>query len=94
MKTPSPPPQEIAEALAIQAFAFIAEEPERLSRFLATTGIAANEIRRAAREQGFLLGVLEHLLGDEKLLVAFADKAGIDPAAIARAAAALGGGVA
>jgi hypothetical protein len=71
--------------LAIQALAFIAEEPQRLNLFLSTTGIAPAEIRTAAREPGFLAGVLEHMLADESLLIAFADSAGIDPAAVARA---------
>ncbi len=70
--------------LAIQALAFIAEEPERLNLFLSTTGIAPAEIRTAAREPGFLAGVLEHMLADEGLLIAFADSAGIDPAAVAQ----------
>ena len=76
--------------LAIQALAFMAADPERLELFLATTGIAASEIRTAAREPGFLAGVLEHMLGDESLLVAFADGAGLDPAEIARAHNVLG----
>jgi hypothetical protein len=77
--------------LAIQALAFIAEEPERMGAFLSVTGIAPEAIREAARESDFLAGVLEHMLGDESLLIAFADSAGIDPASIARARHALGG---
>jgi Protein of unknown function (DUF3572) len=78
-----------AEMLAIQALAFIAGEPDRLKRFLDMSGIEADEIRAAAREVAFLAGVLEHMLGDESLLVAFADSAGIDPGEIARARVAL-----
>ncbi len=77
--------------LAIQALAFIAEEPERLAGFLAVTGIAADDIREAAREPNFLAGVLEHMLGNESLLIAFAQSASLDPASIARARNALGG---
>jgi hypothetical protein len=76
--------------MAIQALTFIAEEPERLDRFLAMTGLEAGQIRTAAREPGFLAGVLEHMLGDESLLIAFATSAGIDPAAVGRARDALG----
>ena len=76
--------------LAIAALAFIAEDPERLSGFLAVTGLEAAAIRGAARQPGFLAGVLEHMLGDENLLLAFADSAGIDPAGIARARAVFG----
>ena len=51
----------------------------------------AEEMRDAASEPGFLAGVLEHMLGDENLLIAFADNAAADPADIARARQALGG---
>jgi Protein of unknown function (DUF3572) len=77
--------------LAVQALSFIAEEPQSLSRFLDTSGISADEIRTAAAEPGFLAGVLAYMLADETLLRAFADRAGIDPAAVARAAGAFGG---
>jgi 2-hydroxychromene-2-carboxylate isomerase len=83
---------EAAEKQAILALAFIAEEPERLASFLTATGLEADAIRQAAQEPGFLAGVLGHILGDENLLIAFAQSAGIDPAEVARASAALGGG--
>jgi uncharacterized protein DUF3572 len=91
MKAPLRPTPEAAEMLAIQALAFIAEEPERLDRFFGLTGIELSQIRDAAHEPGFLAGVLEHMLADESLLIAFAERAGIDPAGIARARGALGG---
>ncbi len=78
--------------MRFQALAFIAEEPERLGAFLAASGIGPDAIRDAAREPGFLAGVLDHMLGDESLLLAFADSAGLNPASIARARRALGGG--
>jgi Protein of unknown function (DUF3572) len=81
---------EQAEMLAVQALAFIAEEPERMAAFLSTTGIDPGAIRDAASSPDFLAGVLEHMLGDESLLIAFADRAGIDPAAVAQARRALG----
>jgi hypothetical protein len=83
--------RETAEMLAIAALAFIAEEPERLNGFLSVTGIPLEGIREAASQTGFLAGVLEHMLGDESLLLAFADSAGIDPKDIAQARSALGG---
>ena len=83
--------QEAAETLAIQALGFLAEEPERLGAFLSITGIAQEDIRQAAREPGFLAGVLDHMLSDESLLIAFADSAGINPASVAQARRALGG---
>ena len=91
MKRRSLVSRDTAEMLAIQALAFIAEEPERLNRFLGMSGIDAEDIRAAAREPAFLAGVLEHMLGDKSLLIAFAESAGIEPGEIARARSALGG---
>ena len=45
--------RETAEALAIAALTFIAEEPERLGRFLALSGIGPESLRAAASEPGF-----------------------------------------
>jgi Protein of unknown function (DUF3572) len=81
---------EAAEALAIQALTFIAGDGERLGRFLAVTGIGPAEIREVAREQGFLVGVLDHLAADDRLLLAFSSETGIDPADVGKALATLG----
>jgi hypothetical protein len=90
MQKRPPYSQQTAEMLAVQALAFIAGDDTRLSSFIAATGIAAQSIRDAAREPNFLAGVLEHILADENLLIAFADSAGIDPAEMARAHRTLG----
>jgi uncharacterized protein DUF3572 len=82
-----------ASTLAIAALSFIAEDPERLGRFLALTGIGPESLRAAAREPGFLLGVLDHVAGDEALLLAFSDSASVDPEDIARARNVLAGDV-
>jgi len=87
---PSPVSAEAAEMLAVQALAFIAQDGERLGRFLAVTGIGPAQIRKAAKEPRFLAGVLDHVAADETLLLAFAEQAGIDPSAIARARRVLG----
>lgn len=84
-------PRDEAVALAIQGLGHLAAEPERLSRFLALTGLDPAEIRTAAREPGFLAGVLEYLAADEALLVAFASEAGVAPGAIEEARLALAG---
>jgi len=83
--------EDAASALAIAALTFIAAEPERLGRFLALSGIGPESIRAAARDPGFLLGVLDHLLGDEPLLLAFANENEIDPQDVQRARSVLAG---
>lgn len=79
-----------AESLAIQALAFIAGDSARIGPFLATTGIGPDMIRAAAREPGFLRGVLDYVAGDDDLLIAFATEADINPFDIPIARDALG----
>jgi hypothetical protein len=80
-----------AENLAIQGLTYLASDPERLSAFLAISGIGPDTIRGAAREPGFLAGVLDHIASDERLLLAFAADTGVNPADIARGRSALAG---
>lgn len=83
--------RDAAEAVAIEALGFLAAEPERLGRFLAITGIDPEAIRAAAAEPNFLAGVIEHVIGDERLLLEFAAHSQTNPAEVARASAVLGG---
>ena len=78
-----------AANLAIQALTYLAAEPERLSLFLALTGLDPASIRAAAEESGFLAGVLEYIAADEAMLLAFAAEAGLSPGEIEKARAAL-----
>lgn len=87
--TDSRPNRENAEALAIQALGFIAADPELLPRFLAITGIEASAIRHAAREPGFLAGVLQFIAAHEPTLMRFCEETGTPPRDIAVALKAL-----
>ena len=78
-----------AEALGIQALAFIASDPELLPRFLAITGIEATSIRHAAREPGFLAGVLQFIAAHEPTLLRFCEETGTPPGSISVALRAL-----
>ena len=78
-----------AEEIAGEAFGRIVADPERLSRFLALTGLDPGSIRAAAAEPGFLPSVLEHVAGDEDLLVAIAEEIDQAPETLARASALL-----
>jgi hypothetical protein len=68
-----------AVELAIKAVMYLAGEPERLSRFAGVTGFDASDARNAARQPGFLAGVLSYLLSDEAELLGFAEAEGIKP---------------
>ena len=83
--------RKIAENLAIQALGFLAADPERLGAFLAATGIGPEAIRKAAAEPSFLAGVLDHVCGDEALLLGVAEHAAIAPQEVEHAQAVLSG---
>ncbi len=79
-----------AELLAIDALTFLAGQEEPLARFLTLSGVGANNLRSAAADPAFLAGVLDHFLGEEKLLIAYAEFAGIAPERVVAARDALG----
>lgn len=81
--------REEAEAVAVSALGFVAADPELLPRFLAVTGIEASAIREAAREPGFLAGVLQFILAHEPTLLRFAEETGTPPASVGKAMRAL-----
>ncbi|AAL53900.1 hypothetical protein BMEII0658 [Brucella melitensis bv. 1 str. 16M] len=81
-----------AQGLAIEALAWLAQDKDLLPRFLALTGIEASSIRQAAREPGFLAGVLQFFLGHEPTLIRFCEETGHDPALFEKAVALLPGG--
>jgi hypothetical protein len=74
-----------AETTGLSALAFLADDPERLGRFLALTGMGPDDLRAAADSQDVLAAVLEHLLADESMLLMFAHNAGWAPERIAAA---------
>lgn len=83
---------EQAEALAIKALIWLTQEPELMSRFLTLTGIDASAIRSAAREPGFLGGVLQFLLTHEPTLLRFCEATEVEPNSVVAAARQLPGG--
>ena len=91
MSKDGPITREIGENLAVQALAFLAQDPERLGVFLSLTGIGPGEIRKAAADPAFLAGVLDHVASDEQLLRAVAAHAGVAPETVERAHLALSG---
>ena len=74
-----------AEALAIKGLGFLAEDAERLERFLVLSGLDMANLRRAASQPGFLPAILDYFSADEPLLLVFATWAEQDPEIIAKA---------
>lgn len=86
---PSPLDRDGAATLALQGLSFLAADPERLGRFLALTGCGPADLRVLAARPSFQASVLDHLMGDESLLLVFAAEVGIAPEMIAPAHALL-----
>jgi hypothetical protein len=83
---------ERAKELALLALGFLAGDEERLMRFLALTGLDRGDVADLLGESGFHLAILDHLAGDEPLLIEFASENGVTPEAVGVARRALGGG--
>ncbi|MCA3560271.1 MAG: DUF3572 domain-containing protein [Aestuariivirga sp.] len=75
---------EDAEILAINALGFLASDSERLQRFMELSGLDVAAIRVGAANPAFLGGILDHLLGDESLLLIFAGEQQLRPERIAQ----------
>jgi hypothetical protein len=80
-----------AQQIAVEGLGFLAGDSQRLERFLTLSGLNPATLRAAAGAPGFLLAVLDHIAGEETLLIGFAAAAGHDPRDIARAREILGG---
>ena len=80
-----------AETIAIQALGFLAEEPNRIGRFLSLTGMEPGTLMEGAETAAVQVALLDHLLGDESLLMVFSGHAALTPDAVAEARALLSG---
>jgi Protein of unknown function (DUF3572) len=74
-----------AEQIAVKALGLLASDPERLSRFLALTGLGPETIRGAAASPGFLGAVLDYVAGDESLLMVLVNEMDEKPETIMQA---------
>jgi hypothetical protein len=76
-------PQKIAndeaETLAVAAFSAITGDEERMSRFMAISGLRSDTIREAASSPRFFAGILDYVVSDEPLLIALATELNVKP---------------
>jgi hypothetical protein len=71
--------RDTAELIAYKAMAFVADDEDRMGRFLALSGVGPTELRTRLQEPAFQLGLLDFLLNYEPDLLAFAEHAEIEP---------------
>jgi hypothetical protein len=81
-----------ATSIGQDALIWLAGEPEALARFLSLSGLSPEMLRDRISDPDFLGFVLEFLLGDERMVLAFAAASGHRPEDPGRARVALGGG--
>jgi len=79
-----------AAPLALQALAWILQDPVRAERFLTLTGLQPDELRASLDQSSTLQAVCDFLLGHEPDLLAAAAALEIDPSAFGAAARELG----
>lgn len=80
-----------AEETAVSVFGFLAGEPEYFSRFASLTGIDLADIGDIASSRAFLTAVIDYVLADEPLLLAFCENHNCRPEAVVNAGYVLGG---
>lgn len=80
-----------AESIGLAALGFLAEEPKRIGRFLTTSGIDPGELRVRAGDADLLAALLDHILGDETLLLVFCADKRVEPERVAPARMLLAG---
>lgn len=81
-----------AETLALRALGWLAADGELLGRFLGASGAAPADLASEASDPRFLGAVLDFLLTEDALVIAFCDAAGYPYLAPLEARAALPGG--
>ena len=81
---------EAAREAALLALGYLACDEERLMRFLALTGLDRGDIADLLGDRGFHLAILDHLAGDETMLLDFAEENGVPPETVGAARRALG----
>ena len=70
---------ETATAIAISALQYLAGDDDLLNRFSGLTGILPNDMRSAAADPGFLVGVLDFFLAYEPDLLAWSAAEDMNP---------------
>jgi hypothetical protein len=71
-----------AEVIALKALTFLVSDEDRLSGFLALSGMDLQDLKEQATDINTLAGLLDHVLAHENLLVEFARSLSCRPESI------------
>ena len=69
--------RESAETIAAQALAWVAADPETINGFLSLTGLSPGELMAQAADPRILGAVLDYLMTEDRLVMAFCDAEGL-----------------
>jgi hypothetical protein len=81
-----------AETLAAQAFSWVTGDADRLNAFMNMTGAAPADVVRNITQPAFLGTVLDYILTEDALVMAFCDSVALPYTAVMQARALLPGG--
>ena len=82
---------EAPETVALNVLGFLAESPRAMERLTVQSGLDLTTIRKRAADRDFLAAVVDFLMTNEELLVAFCESRRIDPKTVQMATYQLGG---
>lgn len=82
---------EQAETIALQALAFVVKDEDLLVHFLSSSGLTPQDLKSRFREPELLGGVLDAILADDAVLLAFCNTMSLSPETLVRARRALPG---
>ena len=80
------------ETVALNALAFVAGQPDLISRFVANSGMPSDDLRESAGEPAVLCALLDFVLSNDQTTLAVSAAQGIDPQALHLARHKLGRG--
>lgn len=76
---------ETAQTIALKALGYLAADEGLMEPFLGATGLVVGDLRAGATDSAFLAGVLDYILQNEALLLAFAGASELAPETIVQA---------
>jgi hypothetical protein len=83
---------EQAETIALQALAYLIKDEELLEQFLTTSGLSPDDLKKKFNDPQLLGGVLDAILSDDAVLLAFCNTVSLSPETLIKARKTLPGG--
>ena len=66
-----------AEALALQALAWVMGDDDLRGAFMGQSGLSGDDVRAGVSDPGFLAGLLDFVMSDDRSVMAFCDMVGV-----------------